>query len=125
MKHFLAALACLAIIVGCTVIGAAKSTHSIDDILSLLHEAPTNLGEIPPQAEDVAHRVGKFWAEKFFLISIFHPHAHLDEVKEKIVELQSYADTGEYAEWKQAHASLEEELLHLKGLLEANIDNIL
>ena len=45
--------------------------------------------------------------------------------KEKMIALASYADTEEYAEWAEAHESLEESLLHLRSLLEANIDNIL
>lgn len=125
MKHFIAALLCLAIVsIFCTV-GSKASTDAIDEILGILHHAPTDTGEIPSQARAVTEDALTLWEEKFFLISIFHPHQHLDEVKEKMVILKSYSDTEEYAEWKQAHASLEEALLHLKGLLEANIDNIM
>lgn len=125
MKHFIAALACLTVITIFCAVGTKASTNTIDEILTLLHQAPTDAGTVPPQAKETADNVLALWEEKFFLISIFHPHQHLDEVKEKMVNLQSYSDTDEYAEWKQAHASLEEALLHLQSLLEANIDNIL
>ena len=125
MKHFIAALCCLVVIAVFCGIGTYISTHIIDDILTVLHEAPTNLGEVPPQASRVSRRINRMWEEKFFIISMFHPHQHLDEVKEKMVVLGSYSDTDEYAEWKHAHAGLEEALLHLKNLLKANIDNIL
>lgn len=125
MKHFVAALACLTMITVFCTVGAGTSTDAIDEILGVLHHAPTDTGAVPPQAKETADIALALWEEKFFLISIFHPHQHLDEVKEKMIVLQSYSDTEEYAEWKQAHASLEEALLHLKGLLEANIDNIM
>lgn len=125
MKLFIAALCCLTVIATFCTIGSAASIDIIDDILGELHHAPANAGAIPPQAKEVSESLLQMWEEKFFVISMFHPHQHLDEVKEKMVILGSYSDTDEYAEWKQAHASLEEALLHLKGLLEANIDNIL
>lgn len=125
MKHFIAALVCLTVISVFCIIGSRASTDVIEGILEVLHRAPADMGEIPAEARAIAEDVLALWEDRFFLISIFHPHQHLDEVKEKMVNLQSYSDTEEYAEWKQAHASLEEALLHLKSLLEANIDNIM
>ena len=125
MKHFIAALLCLTIVAVFCAVGSKASTDVIDEILGVLHHVSTDAGKIPTEARTAADDTLALWEEKFFLISIFHPHQHLDEVKEKMVILDSYSDTEEYAEWKQAHASLEEALLHLKGLLEANIDNIM
>ena len=125
MKLFIAALCCLALITAFCIFGTVASTNIIDGILDDLHSTPTNLDRIPPKADEVSERILTTWDEKFFIISILHPHQHLDEVKEKMTALQSYAQTEEYAEWAEAHANLEEALLHLRGLLEANIDNIL
>ncbi len=125
MKLFIAALCCLALIAVFCIFGTVASTNIIDDILDELHSTPTNLDRIPPSAAEVSENILAIWEKKFFIISMFHPHQHLDEVKEKMTALQSYADTEEYAEWAEAHANLEEALLHLRGLLEANIDNIL
>ena len=125
MKLFIASLCCLAVLIGGTLFGSAVATRKIDRMLTELHHAPSTLGEVPPEAKAVSDAVLALWEEDFFLISLLHPHAHLDEVKEKMVVFHSYSGTEEYAEWKQAHASLEESLLHLKGLLEANIDNIM
>lgn len=125
MKLFIAAICCLVVIAIFCTIGTTASTNIIDDLLGKLHHAPSNTGRIPPQAKEVSESLLQIWEKKFFIISLFHPHQHLDEVKEKMVNLASYSDTDEYAEWKQAHASLEEALLHLKSLLEANIDNIM
>lgn len=125
MKHFIFALCCLAVVAAVCIYGTFVCTRVIDDILEELQNAPVNLGDIPENATAVSSNVLGMWAEDFFVISMFHPHQHLDEVKEKMVSLYSYAKTGEYAEWAEAHAHLREALLHLRSLLEANIDNIL
>lgn len=125
MKLFAVAVCTLlAIAVLCTI-GTVKSINIIDGLISTLDSVKTDGGEVPPSAKTVSEDLIKKWEEDFFIISILHPHQHLDEVKEKMVDLQSYSDTDEYAEWKQAHASLEESLMHLKELLKANMDNIM
>ena len=125
MKHFIISLCCLAAIAGFCIFGTRVSTGIIDTILDELRSTPADLGTIPADAVVVSGRILSTWEEKFFLISIFHPHQHLDEVKEEMTTLQSYAKANEYAEWAEAHAKLEEALLHLRNLLKANIDNIL
>lgn len=125
MKLFIASICCLAIIITVTAVGTVASMRIIDDILVTLHRAPTDAGRIPPEAKEISRSVMQMWEDDFFIISMFHPHQHLDEVKEKMVILKSYSDTDEYAEWKQAHESLAEALDHLKGLLKANTDNIM
>lgn len=124
MKLFIIALCTIALIAGFCAIGSVKSIDIIDELLGDLDSMPQN-GEVPSNAKDVSEKLLTKWEEDFFIISIFHPHQHLDEVKEKMINLDSYSDTDEYAEWRQAHASLEESLMHLKGLLEANLDNIM
>lgn len=125
MKLFIAALCCLAVTATFCIFGTMASIRVIDDLLSELHHTPADSGSIPPGAIEVSEKILSLWDEKFFIISMFHPHQHLDEVKEKMTALASYADTKEYAEWAEAHANLEEALLHLRGLLAANVDNIL
>ncbi len=125
MKHFIAALVCLTAVTLLCAFGTKASTDVIDDLLNTLDRMPPNAGAVPPEATEISNGLLQMWEDDFFIISMMHPHEHLDEVKEKMVNLQSYSDTGEYAEWKQAHASLKEALQHLKDLLEANIDNIL
>lgn len=125
MKLFIAALLTLALIAGVCIWGTTTSTHIIDDLLHELQNAPADRGVIPDSASEVSEKILAIWEEKFFVISMFHPHEHLDEVKEAMIALRSYADLEEYTEWAKAHADLVEALLHLRGLLEANIDNIL
>ena len=125
MKLFVAALCVLGAVATFCIFGTIKSIAVIDDILEELHEVPSDSGRVPVGAKKVSREIIEMWEEDFFIISIFHPHIHLDEVKEKMVSLDSYSDTDEYAEWKQAHASLEESLLHLRELLKANADNIM
>ena len=125
MKLFVAAVCTLLAISILCAIGTFKSIDIIDTLISKLDSVKADEGEVPSSAKAVSDNLIKEWDEDFFIISILHPHQHLDEVKEKMVSLQSYSDTDEYAEWKQAHASLKESLLHLKSLLEANIDNIM
>ena len=60
-----------------------------------------------------------------FLISMFLPHHHLDEVKEKLVSLVAYTKSDEYAEWQEAKMILEEEMQHIRGLIQVSADNIL
>lgn len=125
MKHFIIALVCLAVISLLCALGTVASTDVIDDLLEALDQMPAEGGSVPPKAKTISKSILQMWEDGFFIISMVHPHQHLDEVKEKMVVLESYSDTGEYAEWKQAHASLKEALQHLKDLLEANLDNIL
>lgn len=125
MKLFIIAICVLVAVTVFCIIGGIKSTDVIDELLEKLHQLPTDAGCVPQNAKEVAEDILSDWEEDFFIISIFHPHHHLDEVKEKMTNLLSYSGTDEYAEWRQAHASLEESLLHLKGLLEANADNVM
>ena len=125
MKLFVISLCVLGAIAAFCIFGTIKSIDIIDDILEELHEVPTDSGKIPSGAKEVSREILEKWEEDFFIISIFHPHVHLDEVKEKMVSLDSYSDTDEYGNWKEAHASLEESLLHLRKLLKANADNIM
>lgn len=125
MKLFVTALLTLALIVGLCIWGTAASASIIDDLLSELHRVPADSGNVPQNASEVSENILAIWEEKMFIISMFHPHEHLDEVKEKMIALQSYADAEEYAEWAEAHNNLEEALLHLRDLLAANVDNIL
>jgi len=124
MKLFIAALCTIIIIAAFCAIGTVKSIDIIDGLLTELQGLPQD-GEVPNNAKEVSEKLLTKWEDDFFIISILHPHQHLDEVKEKLINLDSYSGTDEYAEWKQAHASLEESLTHLKGLLEANLDNIM
>ena len=125
MKLFVVALCVLGAIAAFCIFGTIKSIDVIDDILEELHEVPSDSGVVPKGAKKVSREILDMWEEDFFIISIFHPHVHLDEVKEKMISLDSYSDTDEYGNWKEAHASLEESLLHLRELLKANADNIM
>lgn len=125
MKHFVIALLVLALIAGFCVWGTAASTAIVDEILGELHCAPTDTDTVPENAREVSQNVLSLWEEKFFTISMFLPHEHLDEIKQKMVSLNSYASSSEAAEWREAHAILEEALYHLRNLIQANIDNIL
>lgn len=125
MKLFIAALCTLAAVAAFCTVGSIKSIDIIDGLVLALDSVEADDGKVPPDAKEMSEELLTKWEEKFFIISVFHPHQHLDEVKEKMINLDSYSDTDEYAEWRQAHASLKESLLHLKGLLEANMDNIM
>ena len=124
MKLFIAALCTVVLIAGVCTVGSIKSIDIIDGLLANLQALPQD-GEVPQNAKEVSEVLLAAWEEDFFIISIFHPHEHLDEIKEKLTNLDSYSDTDEYAEWRQACASLEESLMHLKSLLGANMDNII
>ena len=125
MKHFVIALCILALVTTLCIVGTVTGTRIIDELLEDLQGMQTNLGRVPKNAEAVGEAIRIRWEKDFFWISMLHPHQHLDEVKQGITSLQSYAHAGEYAEWAEAHAKLTEALLHLRGLLKANIDNIL
>ena len=125
MKLFIISLCALGAIAAFCIFGSIKSIDVIDDILEELHEVPGDTGSVPEGAKEMSRNILEKWEEDLFIISIFHPHVHLDQVKEKMVSLDSYSNTDEYAEWKQAHASLEEALMHLRELLKANADNIM
>lgn len=125
MKLFIISLCVLGGIAAFCIFGSIKSIAVIDDILEELHEVPSDSGSVPAGAKEMSRDILEKWHEDFFIISIFHPHQHLDEVKEKMIALDSYSGTDEYAEWKHAHASLEEALMHLRELLKANADNIM
>lgn len=125
MKLFVSALLVLALIAGFCIWGTLASTAIVDEILGELHRAPTDTDAVPANAHEISEKILSLWEEKFFTISMFLPHEHLDEIKQKMVSLNSYASGDEVAEWREAHAILEEALYHLKNLIQANIDNIL
>ena len=79
----------------------------------------------PPNAAEVSGALLERWEARYFWISMFLPHHHLDDVKERMVSLDSYAQTDEYAEWLEAHHQLHQSLTHIRGLLKADADNIL
>ncbi len=126
MKLFVCALAVLALIAAFCVFGTAACTAIIDEMTNLLDTAaPQGGAAVPANAGAVSGALLERWNEHFFCISMLLPHHHLDDVKNAMVALDSYAQTDEYPDWRAAHERLHEALTHLRGLLRANADNIL
>ena len=125
MKLFVGALATIVLAGAICAFGTNESIKKIDEMLDTLNATESESGEVPQDALSRAESFGKQWDENMFLISMFLPHHHLDEVKEKLVSLIAYAKTNEYAEWQEAAAVLEEEMQHIRGLIRVSADNIL
>ncbi|MBQ4150505.1 MAG: DUF4363 family protein [Clostridia bacterium] len=125
MKFFIWAIVTIAIIAVLCGWGTMASTEKIDSMLSTLEEANSYSGSIPENAKEVVEKLSKKWEDDVFLISMLLPHHHLDEVKEKLVALKAYANTDEFAEWRDATLVFKEELLHIRDLLGISADNIL
>lgn len=126
MKLFICALVVLALIASFCIFGAIACTAIIDEMVDLLNTAaPQGDAAVPAHADRVSGALLQKWNEHFFCISMFLPHHHLDDVKNAMVALDSYAQTDEYPDWRAAHERLHEALTHLRGLLRANADNIL
>lgn len=125
MKLFVCATVVLALIAGLCIFGGMACTAVIDDLISMLDAAPTENDAIPQNASAVSGALLNRWEERYFLISMFLPHHHLDDVKEHMISLDSYAHTDEYAEWLEARLRLRQSLTHIRGLLKADADNIL
>lgn len=126
MKLFICALVVLALIASFCIFGAIACTAIIDEMVDLLNTAaPQGDAAVPAHADRVSDTLLQKWNEHFFCISMFLPHHHLDDVKNAMVALDSYAQTDEYPDWRAAHERLHEALTHLRGLLRANADNIL
>lgn len=125
MKLFVCALLVLALIASFCLWGAAVCTAAIDERIALLETAMPTAMQIPQNAEAVARALLTDWEQNSFLISMLLPHHYLDDVKSAMLSLCSYATAGEYAEWLDARTRLCETLRHLRGLLQANADNIL
>ena len=125
MKFFIAAIVILALISTLCAWGTNESVKQIDAMLETLGEASPSEGRIPPNSVEVAKKFDAEWEENMFLISMFLPHHHLDEVKEKLVSLKAYAKTEEFAEWQEAMHVLEEEMMHIRGLICVSADNVL
>lgn len=126
MKLFICALVVLALIASFCIFGAIACTAIIDEMADLLDTAaPQGDAAVPANASAVSGALLQKWNEHFFCISMFLPHHHLDDVKNAMVTLDSYAQTDEYPDWLAAHERLHEALTHLRGLLRANADNIL
>lgn len=126
MKLFICALVVLALIASFCVFGAVACTAAIDEMIDLLDTAAPQDGEaVPSDADTVSGALLQKWDAHFFCISMFLPHHRLDDVKNAMVALYSYAQTDTYPDWRAAHAKLHEALTHLRGLLRANADNIL
>lgn len=125
MKLLTAALICLALLIGFCAVGTIASLNSIGEILDLLESVDDDGAHISPAAEDAANKIKNTWEKNEFVISLVHPHGHLDEVEEKITDLCSYATSDDYAAWHNACESLKAALGHLHDLLTANIDNVM
>lgn len=125
MKLFVCAMLTITLIVSFSVCGAVVCTAAIDRWIELLNTALPTAAQIPPNAEAVGNALLTDWERHSFFISMLLPHHYLDDVKTAMLSLCSYAKASEYAEWLQAHARLNEALKHLRGLLQANADNIL
>lgn len=125
MKPFVISLITLAMIAGFCIFGTVAGTKTIDAMLEMLNDVDSAEESVPPYASKTCEKLREVWEEHSFLISMFLPHDHLDEVKEKLVTLAAYADTEEFAEWQDAKMVLEEELRHIRGLIELSADNVL
>ena len=125
MKFFIYALVIIIIIGIICAWGTIASTKKIDSMLSTLDKAKPSGEVVPENAIEVVKRLSNKWEEDEFIISMFLPHHHLDEVKEKLVALEAYANTDEFAEWRDATLVFKEELLHIRDLLGVSADNIL
>lgn len=125
MKLFVVSLIILTVIFGlctfCTVVG----TKNIDGMINTLSSAKTSGDKVPENAAKVCESLRDKWEKNSFLLSMFLPHNHLDEVKEKLVKLEAYANTDEFAEWKDATFVLKDELWHIRGLIGVSLDNVL
>lgn len=125
MKFFIYALVIIIIIGIICAWGTIASTKKIDSMLSTLDKAKPSGEVVPKNAIEVVENLSSKWEEDEFLISMFLPHHHLDEVKEKLVALEAYANTDEFAEWRDAMLVFKEELLHIRDLLGVSADNVL
>ena len=125
MKLFICAMVVLSLIAAFCIFGGMACSAIIDDLLALLDTASAESDVIPPNAAEVSSALLERWEARYFWISMFLPHHHLDDVKERMVSLDSYAQTDEYAEWLEAHHQLHQSLTHIRGLLKADADNIL
>ena len=125
MKLFVCATVVLALIAAFCIFGGMACSAIIDDLLALLDTAAAESDVIPPNAAEVSSALLSRWEARYFWISMFLPHHHLDDVKEHMVSLDGYAQTDEYAEWLEAHRQLHQALTHIRGLLKADADNIL
>ena len=125
MKLFVCATVVLALIAAFCIFGGMACDSIIQDLIDLLDTASAEDDAIPPNAAEVSGKLLERWEERFFWISMFLPHHHLDDVKERMVSLDSYAQTDEYGNWLEAHRQLHQSLTHIQGLLKADADNIL
>ncbi len=125
MKFFIAALVIILLTGTVCAWGTNESVKRIDDMLITLDITEHEDGSVPPDALERAEKFNMQWEENMFLISMFLPHHHLDEVKEKLVSLIAYTKSDEYAEWQEAKMILEEEMQHIRGLIQVSADNIL
>lgn len=125
MKLFVCAIVVLLLITAFCVFGGMECSAIIDDLLALLDTAAAEGDFIPPNAAAVSSALLERWETRYFWISMLLPHHHLDDVKERMVSLDSFARTDDYDNWLEAHCLLRQSLTHIRGLLKADADNIL
>ena len=125
MKLFVCALLIIALIVGGCAWGSAYVTGQLDEMLSLLQaDIPTD-EHIPENAAAVSKALTAAWEKNHFLISMFLPHHHLDDIRENLAALSVLSEHGEFPDWTAAKRQTEEVLVHLRGLMQVSADNIL
>ena len=124
MKLFIASLFTLSLIFGLCTLGTVYGTKTIDTLICELTQVKS-LEDVPENAEEIYKKLSSTWKKESFKLSLLLPHHHLDEVKEKLVQLGAYSDTSEFAEWHDAVLELNEEFEHIRGLVGVSLDNIL
>ena len=125
MKFFIVSAAILlSIALACTV-GTIESTKRIDKMIETLSSLEPDNQEVPTGANLAIKSLETQWKKNEFIISMLLPHHHLDEVKEKLVSLASYTQSGEFAEWQEAKNIFLEELTHIRSIVGVSADNIL
>ncbi len=124
MKLFIASIITVILICGLCIYSTVMGTNAINGMLCELEAATPEGKKVPENADEVCKRLQAKWEDSSFMLSMLLPHHHLDSAKEKIVSLNAYAVTDEFAEWNDATLALREELSHIRGLLKANADNI-
>ena len=125
MKLFIVSLVVLGLTCTACIFGTVSGTKTIDELIFIIDSAKSENESVPQNAAEACAKLEAKWEECSFMLSMLLPHHHLDNVKEKLVKLEAYATTEEFAEWNDASKVLKEELIHIRGLVGISIDNIL
>ena len=126
MKHFIAALCILAVIITACAVSMSSLHRTCGDVMALLDQAElaADRREHERAATHFASAM-KRWDDKEWLFAILLRHSERDAVTLQLAAAHEYLRSGELTEYRAANAEVVTQLEHIQKMENLNWNNLL